>query len=138
MGKGRVKGEGRVRAQRFLPAMAYDGAPSGLQSGAGQEAIQVALGLVRDLSRLSEFNPLNLGTCSPPFYPPFPPMHPNLPDPRPDTHQKEKWKEDPPPPRVQPPPPSDPPPSPSSNAGGSLSRGPGKFFRLTVSGATQA
>ena len=77
--------------------------------------------------------------------------------------EQAKWKEEPPPPfrPSSPPPPSegqneqwreanrrrqrqtiryrafvpDPPPSPSSNAGGSLSRGPGNFFRLTVSGA---
>ena len=53
----------------------------------------------------------------------------------PDTHQnKKKWKEDPPP---CPNPPPLRPPSPSSNASGSLSRGPGKLFRVTVSSATR-
>ena len=54
------------------------------------------------------------------------------------THiRTKKWKEEPPPPPGPTPPPPDP-PSPSSDAGGSLSWGPGKFFWLTVSGATRA
>ena len=47
----------------------------------------------------------------------------------------EKMEGGPPPPRSNPPP-FQTPPSPSSNAGESLSWGPGKFFTLTVSGAT--
>ena len=68
---------------------------------------------------------------------------PNPPPQRQARIRTEKWKEEPPPPpppRVQtpPPPPSRPPTasSPSSNAGESLSWGPGKFFTFTVSGAT--
>ena len=106
------------------PRRSLSNRPSPAPPGAGNEYVT---------SRRPSRAPLRMGTCSTAAGPVGwwgVKVH------RRHALEQKKWKEDPPPPRVQPPPPPDPPSSLSSNAGGSLSWGPGKFFRLTVSGAT--